>query len=421
MLLNPEQIITQRADYTFKHNRNFGRHGWLRLTPAYSVKLVNRLIEKADSSIFILDPFSGTATTGLAAAEQGNQAITFDINPFLIWLGNVKCQNYSTAVLTRLNAKVLALLGTVENRLNNDNWIPSLFNIERWWSKHTLKILAALRATLVESIGELEKYEVGSLAWVAFCRLVIETSTATFNHVSMSFSTEVTHYEVANVIGLYQEIFDYIISSCANPVVGSAKVLHVDARFIPKMDIKFNLVVTSPPYPNRMSYIRELRPYMYWTKFIESAREAGEMDWQAIGGTWGIATSRLNNWIPEEQKLPALLYETVNNISKSESKNGKLLANYVLKYFHDMHLHLASLRQVLSNNAELHYIVGNSIFFGNMVDTAEIIAISMNSLGYKKVKYEMVRKRNCNKALFEYDVSARWTTSERRANAIKLR
>lgn len=410
MLLNDEAEITQRADYTFKHNKNLGRHGWLRLTPAYSVKLVNRLLEKADSHISILDPFSGTATTGLAAAERGNNAITFDINPFLVWFGNAKCQNYSESDLASLSIKVADLLKMVEKKVNHDNWTPPLFNIERWWSKRTLQILSALRTALVESIGEPKENEnkVENLAWVTFCRLIIETSSAAFNHVSMSFSKEVNHYGVVNVLNLYQEIFDYVISSCAKKISGTANVLHVDARFIPEMETKFDLVITSPPYPNRMSYIRELRPYMYWTKFIEEAREAGEMDWQAIGGTWGIATSRLNDWQPEQKNLPELLYETINQISKAESKNGELLAKYVHKYFHDMQLHFESLRHVLSDNAELHYIVGNSSFFGIMVDTAEILASSMKNLGYENVNYEIIRKRNCNKALFEYDVSAKW-------------
>jgi DNA modification methylase len=38
----------------------------------------------------ILDPFSGTATTGLVAAEEGLSAQLFDINPFLVWFGNAK-------------------------------------------------------------------------------------------------------------------------------------------------------------------------------------------------------------------------------------------------------------------------------------------------------------------------------------------
>ena len=40
-----EEVET-RTDYTFKYNTHIGRHGWLRLTPAYSVKLVRELIKK---------------------------------------------------------------------------------------------------------------------------------------------------------------------------------------------------------------------------------------------------------------------------------------------------------------------------------------------------------------------------------------
>jgi len=160
-----------------------------------------------------------------------------------------------------------------------------------------------------------------------------------------------------------------------------------------------------------MSYIRELRPYMYWTKFLNEAKEAGELDWLAVGGTWGIATSRLNSWTMEEENLPETVFSTVKNIKMSDGKNSNLLAIYVLKYFHDMHLHLSSLRSILENGAELHYIVGNSNFFGNRVDTAALLSDSMRLLGYSKIQSEIVRKRNCNKALYEYCVSASWSTS----------
>ena len=100
---------------------------------------------------------------------------------------------------------------------------------------------------------------------------------------------------------------------------------------------RFDLLVTSPPYPNRMSYIRELRPYMYWLGYLQEAREAGEMDWQAIGGTWGIATSRLNDWQPsDENYCPKDLRAVMEDISTADAKSGPLLAKYVGKYFEDM-------------------------------------------------------------------------------------
>ena len=78
--------MKQRAELTHKHNRNSGRHGWLRLTPAYSVKLVSDVLAHFDKSAAVLDPFAGTGTTILAAAEQGHAALGVDINPFLVWL-----------------------------------------------------------------------------------------------------------------------------------------------------------------------------------------------------------------------------------------------------------------------------------------------------------------------------------------------
>ncbi len=402
--------INQRADYTFKSNRSLGRHGWLRLTPAYGVKLVEKLLASVEREAIILDPFSGTATTGLVAAERGNQAFAFDINPFLVWFGNVKCQNYSDDCLVDIRKHLKPALSEYKKLIERDNWLPKIFNIERWWSSYTLKLLAALRTALVNHYGEPEANKNYDIVWIAFCRLIIETSSAAFNHVSMSFKETVTHFEIEYVEELFLNILDFVLSSAEKNIRGYAQIIKLDARSISELNaIKVHKVITSPPYPNRISYIRELRPYMYWTKFLNEAKEAGEIDWTAIGGTWGIATSRLTSWQIEEEELPEEIFSVVEKIKESDGKNAALLAVYVLKYFHDMHLHLSSLRCILEDGAQLHYIVGNSTFFGNMVDTADLISKSMQMLSYKEIHSEIIRKRNCNKALYEYCVSATWS------------
>lgn len=405
-MLELENTFDQRSDYTFKFNRNLGRHGWLRLTPAYSVKLVKDLIANATEGMNVLDPFSGTATTGLVAAEHGNNATTFDINPFLIWIGNVKCQNFSSEYLANIRSRVNAIKINVEGEMSGDNWVPPIFNIERWWAPHTLKVLASLRKYIAEEFGEPREDHCDGLPWIAFARLIIETSSAAFNHVSMSFQDNAQHYEIEHVLDLYLIILKHILDSCEVPIRGTAQVLAIDSREIPEFQTKFDKVVTSPPYPNRMSYIRELRPYMYWLKFLDEAREAGELDWKAIGGTWGIATSRLNEWEADQEGLPQSIFDTSNRIIRSDGKNGKLMGIYVLKYFHDMHMHLRSVRGILNEGATLNYIVGNSTFFGNMVDTASLLEDSLRVLGYSNIRSEIIRKRNCNKSLYEYNVSA---------------
>jgi len=145
--------MKQRADYTFKFNKSLGRHGWLRLTPAYSVKLVREILSDAPKDSHVFDPFSGTGTTGLVAAEFGLRSAVNDINPFLIWFASTKCCNFSAQNLTSNLHKLKEITATVKKGLTKQNWLPPIHNIERWWDASALKALGALRAALLEIGG----------------------------------------------------------------------------------------------------------------------------------------------------------------------------------------------------------------------------------------------------------------------------
>jgi hypothetical protein len=140
--------LHQRADYTYKHNRHAGRHGWLRLTPAYSVKIVEAIIGTFDHPMHLLDPFCGTATTALTASYLGHEAVTLDINPFLVWLGRVKTAFYSADTLQHtkvLSARIIAAINDIPREAAD---LPPLHNIERWWPEETLSFLSRLRRAI---------------------------------------------------------------------------------------------------------------------------------------------------------------------------------------------------------------------------------------------------------------------------------
>ena len=148
---------------------------------------------------------------------------------------------------------------------------------------------------------------------------------------------------------------------------------------------------------------------MYWLGYLLNGRDAGEMDWQAIGGTWGVATSRLNDWTePEKGFKSKLLKAASNQINVDENKNGRLLATYILKYFDDMWRHFQSLAGVLNDGARIHYIVGNSTFYGVLVSVERVYAEMLSELGFSHVECVPIRKRNSKKELIEFDVRAQW-------------
>lgn len=402
--------LRQRADLTHKHNRLSGRHGWLRLTPAYSVKIVEQILANADPDARVLDPFSGTATTALCAAMHGHSACTVDINPFLIWLGNAKVAKYSHGTVRYAQELGEAALCAAKQGRAEPAHPPPLFKIERWWAQDRLDFLCALKGAL-DSTANCDADALNLLS-VAFCRSVISLSNAAFNHQSMSFKDPTPDLlaDLSDHGTQFERDLLYVLSTASDNPSGDATVLHGDARHIDKIVAnKFDLVVTSPPYPNRMSYIRELRPYMYWLGYLKEASEAAELDWNSIGGTWGFATSYLGKWQRSENAFrPGYFQKVLDEIAHVDNKNGLLLSNYVAKYFEDIYIHLAAMRLVLNADVRLHYVVGNSTFYGTLLPVERIYADMLDDLGYADVEIDAIRKRNSKKELIEFDVSARW-------------
>ncbi len=401
----------QNAELTYRANQNLERHGWLRLTPAYSRRLVDAIVSELPDDARVLDPFSGTATTTLTAAQRGLDALSTDINPFLVWLGNAKLATYTRRQLSSATEKIDAICEQASDPDAGKIARPPIFNIERWWSVTAIDELCALAFALGTRPNK--RLTAHRLLWIAFCRVAIESSRASFGHQSMSVSKKgASPNETVSPIARFRERATAVLQSAASAPSGNGEVRLGDARTLdaidPATDAPFNAVVTSPPYANRMSYIRELRPYMYWTGFLNEAREAGELDWQAIGGTWGVATSRLKDWERDgEIALPRGLVRAANKIGRGDHKNAEIMKRYVARYFEDAARHLHALKPHLAPGAELHYIVGNSKFYDVVVSTEKIYAELMEQAGFRDVTIRVIRKRNSKKELFEYDVIAR--------------
>ena len=397
--------VRQRSDLTFKHNVNFGRHGWIRLTPAYSVRVVEDVLASSRRRGRVLDPFSGTGTTGLVCAERGLRCDLLDINPFLVWFAEAKVREYSDASLQCAGQLVEELARSPVPGEADGCWVPPIRNIERWWVPVVLEALSLLWARIASTSADDE--HALDLVKIAFCRQVIAWSNASFGHQSMSFrKPQASFLDLLDVDYLLDEFRSAtlaVVESARGRLAGSATVRQADSRCVPEFDHLHDLVVTSPPYPNRMSYVRELRPYMYWLGYLEEARDAGELDWQSVGGTWGVATSRVAKWEASEPVPHPDFDELVERITD----RSEALGRYVHKYFHDMALHVRSLVPRLAPGASVHYVVGNSKFYDWVVEAQDILASIFRAEGLVDADARVLRKRNSKKELFEYVVTAR--------------
>lgn len=297
--------LTQRADYTQKHNAKTGRYGWLRLTPAYSLKVVNEILGAYDddSGMHVFDPFCGTGTTAFCATYHGRRAVTTDINPFLVWLSRAKTDYYPTALIDELRQRSWELAAGAMREDAACAPLPCMHNIERWWNPDAIRFLCRLKGTIDAAFRQGTKGH--SLLLAAFCRTLINLSNASFNHQSMSFKS----------------------------------------------------------------------------------------DNQAL--------------LPLDFSLPDVFVRALDFILEGTEHNPISKAQ-VLKYFDDMWNHFRSLTGVLNDGARIHYIVGNSTFYGVLVSVERVYAEMLSELGFNDVECVPIRKRNSKKELIEFDVRARW-------------
>jgi DNA methylase len=396
---------------THRANLKHTRYGWLRLTPAYSVHLVEDILDNTLlKDMVVLDPFCGTGTTALVCAERGITSDTTDINPFLLWLAEVKTQSYDTKDLNDFIFTSEEIAEVITTRAINEVWTPPIHQIEKWWDQDLLQVLGHIMHVIQNTENNCSSKTINLLK-IAFCRVMIVHSNASFNHQSMSFKKQYNRslFGVASddVKITWMAAVDDIYRAAQTNIVLLPKTCFCDARQL-STSLSHNYytcIITSPPYPNRMSYIRELRPYMYWLGYLNDGREAGELDWKAMGGTWGVATSNVSKWSPPTER--AIPYADFNEIIERISRESDILSRYVHKYFYDMIDHVNELFVVVKSGGAINYIVGNSKFYDVLLPVEEIFAALFESSGFVDIMIKPIRKRTSKKELYEYVVSAK--------------
>jgi SAM-dependent methyltransferase len=377
----------------------------MRLTPMYSLRLVRDIIgQHAEPGLRVLDPFCGTGTTALVAAELGHPAVTTDINPFLLWMAEAKTRTYSSGELVAAADMARSIERAMLDEPAGTDWIPSIANVERWWAPPVLAALSrAWRAIREAAVPEPAR----DLLTVAFLRIVIEGGRISFGHQSMSFrEDDQLGANISELADRWRAALRDVLAGASSVLLADAVVRRSDARDLSELaDGSADLVISSPPYCNRMSYIRELRPQMYWLGLLRDAREAGELDWLAIGGTWGIATSRVGQWEPPYGSLE-VPFDGFERIVEEVSQRSDVLGRYIRRFFVDLTQHVRALSRVVGAGGEVHYIVGNSKFFDTMVPMEQILAATFDTHGFASPTIQTLRKRSSKRELFEFQVSA---------------
>ncbi len=403
------------GDITFKAGQTESVHRWFRLTPSYSPSLVRFLIKAFEitRNNFVVDPFSGRGTTIIECQKQGIKALGVEINPLLQQVGNKSLiwdvsnlylvKTYLKEIFNLIEKYKEYSLEAVIETFNTK--VPIIHNVFRWWKIHALKNLIICRETMKK-----EEYSpIYQYLWLALNKACIDCANIHRNHPTITFDD--AHQRDIDV---YHEVSSNLNTICDDlQNLREDEISFSELNFINLADSTNNLeatihrsidfVITSPPYPNRYSYVHQTRPQLHFMELLENVRQATEIDLQAVGGTWGRATSILQNElivVPDDIRSYLCYYD------KLKDKNI-LMCNYATKYFIDLWRHIRALKQTTSSSFQGAYVVGNSRLSDIEIFTEVILGKLFKHEGFKVERLISFRKRGGKKRLYETAVCIR--------------
>ncbi len=406
-----------RHAVTFKSGMDAPVHRWFRLTPSFGPDLVRQMLAEleADKSELILDPFAGASTTLIEAQMLGHKAVGFEINPLLHFVGDTSLDwNCEPASIASAFAEIEDRFQRGRSKVSfetlaaNGLVIPNIHNPTRWWRKDVLTDMLVLK----REIRECRCAEpVRSLLMLALAgALVPDLTNVTLGRLQLHFIDRSS--DAIDVMDTYaREVADIVEDLEFVRERGNwqqATLLHQDATalngFRPAKPI--SVVVTSPPYPNRYSYVWNTRPHLYFFDFFSRAKEASDLDVKTVGGTWGTATSMLAKGVLKATHPAVDL--VAGSVVAEIRKHDNLMANYLMRYFNLLAQQILALAPHLSSDARLAYVVGCSRLKGVYVETDVLLGHLFEELGIglHLTKVERIRKRNSGKDLHESIVYA---------------
>lgn len=403
------------GDITFKTGQTEAVHKWYRLTPSYSPNLVRYLLKEFDvkQDDFVFDPFSGRGTTTIECQKQGIYSVGMEVNPFLqevadkslLW--NVTNLDLFESYIHESGKLISEYSETcIENIVKNLNTrLPIIHNVFRWWKENVLKDLILCREVVFKKCYS----PIYDYLWLAVSKAALDCANIHRNHPTITFDDAHqrhidVHVEIkenlkaikADLLSLSSDELRYSNKNAV--VLGNSTCDLAD-----KVKRKVDFVITSPPYPNRYSYVHQTRPQLYFMELLDDVRQATEIDLESIGGTWGRATSVLQNKliaVPDEL-MPFLTYYT------ELKEKSILMCNYATKYFIDLSNHIRALRKVINRRFRGAYVVGNSRLSGVEIFTEAILGKIFEQQEFDVEKIISFRKRGGRQRLYETAICVR--------------
>ena len=399
-----ESLIKEARSGTFADNMKLPIHRWFRYSAGFSAEWVESLIQEEvsknlSSDSVILDPFSGSGTTLLAAEHLGVKSYGLESHPLIAQIANIKLM-WNKVNLIEFENKANLIINQAKQE--DVAILEASTLLKKCYSEENLKKLFALKKVFLERNNNTYPDKLLWLGITSILRSCSHVGTAQWQYILPNKSkSKVLEPFGALLAKIEQMIIDIEYAKCEYSPC--AKIFNLDARLVSQIPTKsIDLVITSPPYPNNYDYADATRLEMtFWDEIKEWKDLQTKVRKYIIRScSQHSAADRvdlneyLNSYLlkPISTSITQICHELAE-IRKIKS-GRKAYHIMIPAYFLDMSKVFIRLRDLCKNGAKLCFVIGDSAPYGIYVPTEKLLGQLAIYAGFKSYYFEKIRDRN---------------------------
>jgi len=395
-------LITETPEYkqlvTFELCKRRPVYNWFYYKEGFAPELVWELLERfgVPKGATVLDPFCGTGTSLLAAAQHGYNAVGFDITPLAVFVSNTKLHRGYDLKLLKEEIDKLSLLKFGETKLK---W-PDLgfIEIRKAFSRYARNDLLFFK----EKILEVKDEKVRNFLFLGLLSIVMESSNVkrdggVLRVVKKRHLPPVRKLLRNRLKRMYKDLVkagEFPGETNANtgefPDGGKAgefpdggKVnefpgeIHAEARLgdsrnLPLEKDSVEFCITSPPYLNWVDYTKIYALEMALLMDGEEIRRARSDSLRSY-----IGAKEPKDFRVESEQLDEL-FGKLEGLPES-SKPPAIMRGY----FEDLFMNLESIYNSLKPDGRAAIVIGNSCLPNLDINSDLILAEMAQGIGFE--------------------------------------
>lgn len=329
--------------------------------------LVGFLIDKyARKEDVIFDPFCGSGVTCLQAVIKGHKSIGFDINPMALLIAKAKTKSYNSNLL---NQEFDRLMSSIRKIDKVD--IPSIKNIDYWYSDGVISDLGKIRYSLKNGLYMYKDFFVATFAFI--CRNQSLTRNGEFKRYRIEERKikEAKNEVISRFFSHTKEMIEVFVEQ--DTPKNKSQILLANSEEKMRKDMYYNLVITSPPYGDSRTTVAYGQYTSFGSEWTEGINPYAQCQMYNVDKE-GLGKSRpLNEELKDQQLLTSILDE----IGALDSRRAK----DVLHFFNGYYNAIRNVSRKLRDKGRVCFVVGNRRVKGHQIPMDQITASFFESMG----------------------------------------